>query len=227
MTKGQKEIFINSEGDKFYERNVKEYWIKGKIKNDQILQGIEFLNLQPKTVLEIGCSIGWRLHALSQKYRAKCFGIEPSLKAIKEGRRKYAKSAISLQRGTADILPFKDNMFDTVILGFCLYLCDRKDLFKIAYEVDRVLSDLGHIIIEDYHPTSFPYRNKYIYHPGMFSYKMDYSNMFSWNPAYKIIFKKIFFHLDFEQTNDPDERRSIIILKKDMQFSYPENPYSK
>ena len=51
--------------------------------------------------------------------------------------------------------------------------------------------------------------------------------MFSWNPLYTVIFKKIF-------TDDPkddklavDERRGVTILKKSMENAYPEEPFRK
>jgi ubiquinone/menaquinone biosynthesis C-methylase UbiE len=181
------------------------------------------LDLQPKTVLEIGCSNGWRLHAINQDYRAKCFGIDPSLEAISAGRKQFPQ--LSLEQGTADELPYEDNTFDTVIFGFCLYLCDRKDLFKIAYEADRVLADLGNIIILDFHPT-FPYRNDYSHYSELFSYKMKYSNLFSWNPIYSIMLEKVFTHSGAKQIDDPDDRLAVVILKKNLQHAYPDNPYS-
>ena len=54
---------------------------------------------------------------------------------------------------------FPDNFFDMIILGFCLYLCDRNKLFKIASEVDRVLKENSYLVIIDFYPGSFYYKN--------------------------------------------------------------------
>jgi len=157
--------------------------------NDQIINSMTYLGIKPRTVLEIGCSDGWRLEIINRKYKAKCYGIDPSEKAIMEGRENYP--SLNLEKGTAENLPYKNNQFETVILGFCLYLCDRDDLFKIACEVDRVLKNNGCIIILDFN-TPFAYRNNYIHFTGLYTYKMDYAKMFSWNPYYTVFFKKIF-----------------------------------
>lgn len=223
--KKQKDIFLNRAGDEWYERNKEDLkLLEDNIDNDPIFRCMEFLELQPKMVLEIGCSNGWRLHAISQKYKAKCFGVEPSPKAVSEGKRRFPQ--IPLQRGTADRLPFDKNVFDTVIFGFCLYKCDRDDLFKIAYEADRVLSNLGNIIIFDFHPP-FPYRNKNEHDSELFSYKMKHSNLFSWNPNYTVILEKISIHSGAKQSDDPDNLESVAVLKKNLQYAYPDNPYTK
>ena len=118
-----------------------------------------------------------------------------------------------------------DNFFDTIYLGFCLYLCERKDLFKIAYEVDRCLKDGGQVIVKDFYPP-FPYKNPYTHGEDMFSYKMDHSKMFSWNPEYTTIYQEIFTHSGYEDVNNANERLAFTILRKLSEGSFPDNPYS-
>jgi ubiquinone/menaquinone biosynthesis C-methylase UbiE len=190
---------------------------------DQILASMRALNLQPRSILEVGCSNGWRLAALRSAYSAICCGIDPSAESIKEGKALFPD--ISLEQGTADSLPFNEDMFDLVIFGFCLYLCDRKDLFKIAHEADRVLKDKGYIAILDFHPT-FPYRNKYKHLLGISSYKMNYANLFSWNPSYTVASQLIFNHEEMADISVPDERVSVSVLYKNTQYAYPENPFT-
>jgi SAM-dependent methyltransferase len=90
-----------------------------------------------------------------------------------------------VQQGTADILPFKDHYFDIIIFGFCLYLCDREDLFRIASEADRVLGEPGWLLIL-YFFSPFPKKNVYHFCKGVQSYKMDYRTLFTWHP-HKVI----------------------------------------
>ena len=45
--------------------------------------------------------------------------------------------------GTADKLPFEDQSVDILVYGFCLYLCDREDMFNIAAEANRVIKSSG------------------------------------------------------------------------------------
>jgi len=217
----QKEIFKASEGDQWFQRN-KNLLNSASGEDDEIVKIIKSLELFPKKTLEIGCSEGHRLGIISKAFKADCYGIDPSSIAINNGKRIYPN--IALQVGTADELPFDDNSFDMIIFGFCLYLCDRDDLFKIAYEADRCLQNKGALIIKDFYPP-FPYKNKYSHHEGIYSYKMNYSHMFTWNPAYSEISEIVFSHSGFAGRDLPDERLAIILLKKNMEYAYPEEPF--
>ncbi|MBD3353585.1 MAG: methyltransferase domain-containing protein, partial [Candidatus Lokiarchaeota archaeon] len=132
----QKEIFLNEEGDSWFNRN--------KCHDSQYLDKVPpFLELLLKyidknsKVLEIGCCNGRNLKYIREKTGAECYGIEPSEKAVEFGSLNF--SDIKLNIGTADDLPFKADFFDFVFFGFCLYLIDRKLLSKTIAEADRVL----------------------------------------------------------------------------------------
>jgi ubiquinone/menaquinone biosynthesis C-methylase UbiE len=171
-------------------------------------------------ILEIGCSNGSRLELIKEKLiEAECFGIDPSVEAIEVGKK---NNSLNLQVGTADCLPFADDFFDIILFGFSLYLCDRNDLFKIAYEADRCLCDNGHLIIKDFQPP-FPYMNRYKHFEGISSYKLDYSRMFSWNPVYTEIFNVVFTHQECIPVKIPDERVGVKILLKNSKYAYPNN----
>lgn len=61
----QKNIFMISEGDSYYNRNRDKLLELDKlISNDYILIGLRALSLSIQSVLEIGCSNGWRLEAI-------------------------------------------------------------------------------------------------------------------------------------------------------------------
>jgi ubiquinone/menaquinone biosynthesis C-methylase UbiE len=215
----QNEIFKKLEGNKYYARNKE----KLKTKDDYIIQAIVKIELNPNRILEIGCSNGWRLNLLKEIYGSDCYGIDPSSDAIQDGKKEF--KAIKLEQGTADILPYKNDAFDMVIYGFCLYLCDRSDLFKIAYEADRVLQDLGNIVIFDFY-APFPYKNPYSYHQGISSYKMNYANLFLWNPSYNLKYQKVFLHPPLTQ-GTADDLVSVMILEKNIREAFPDNPFKK
>ncbi len=219
---GQKKIFLKSEADQWFDRN-KELYDSQEEKDDRIIQILKSIELLPQKVLEIGCSNGNRLALIRTVFQAECWGIDPSSKAISEGKKRFPE--IALQVGTADILSFQDATFDTIIFGFCLYLCDRKDLFKIAYEADRCLKNEGTLIIQDFLPT-FPYKNKYSHLSGLYSYKMDYSKMFSWNPVYSEVANIVYSHSGFKDRDIPNEKIATIVLRKNRQYAYPEEPYN-
>jgi ubiquinone/menaquinone biosynthesis C-methylase UbiE len=224
--KYQEDIFLNEEGDKWFERNLEssEVDLKKRISHDKVIVCFEFLNLIPQNVLEVGCSDGWRLEGLRRKYKCKCSGVDPSSRAINHGKNTYPD--IELDISTANTLPYQSELFDSVIIGFCLYLCDREKLFKIAYEVDRVLKNNGNLFILDF-DSSFAYKNDYCHREGIFSYKMKYVNMFIWNPAYTQIYHESFSSEGGALGNNPDERISVDVLRKNMDYAYPLSPYRK
>ena len=104
-------------------------------------------------------------------------------------------------------------MFDIIVYGFCLYLCDRNDLFKIASEGNRVLRKNGFIIIYDFYSESYS-QNAYHHLNGIFSYKMDYSKLFCWHPAYTQMKLQLGSHNSAYITDDENERVALSVIRK-------------
>ena len=208
----QKEIFLSSEGDAWFARNKANLAIKqARLDDDPVLQ--EMSNFLPAEkgvrILEIGCGDGGRLVWLSRKWGADCVGLDPSTEAIVAARAK----GVDAVRGTADALQFEDRSFDIVIFGFCLYLCDREDLFRIAAEADRVLRSPGWLVIHDFFspsPSARPYRHR----PGVWSYKMDYRCLFAWHPDYVCLTHKVRHHDDTGYTDSADDWVAVSVLRK-------------
>jgi SAM-dependent methyltransferase len=215
----QKDIFRTSEGDAWYRRH-REAFTKAAPQDDRVILALQAVSLRPRKVLEIGCANGLRLSCIRSLFGAKCHGIDPSALAIKEGRARWRE--VSLRVGTAEALDFPDEAFDTIIFGFCLYLCDRRDLFRIACEADRCLRDGGTIVLSDFCPP-FPYRNRYRSRAGLHSYKMDYSRMFSWNPAYVETYRRVYGHPQAER--GPDYLEAVIMLWKSLAAGQPLEPF--
>ena len=219
----QKNAFLEGEADRWFARNAERLADFGDRRRcDEVVAALSGMDLKIGRIAEIGCADGWRLDMLRRRFGAACSGIDPSAEAVSSGRKRYP--ALDLQVATADRLPFASSAFDVVIFGFCLYLCDREDLFRIAAEADRVLTANGHIVIYDFIAT-FPYRNAYSHLPGLFSYKMDYAQMFLWNPAYRLIYQKLFSHGGVSDLTDIDNRLSVSVLGRNDAAAYPDNPY--
>lgn len=216
----QKDVFLSGEGDAWYRRNKSQLDL-ANANDDSVVELITQQKLVPKKVLEIGCASGKRLNTIHQIFGASCSGIDVSNEAVLAGNTQYP--SIKLNVGSADDLPFENESFDLVIFGFCLYLCDRKDLFKIASEADRVLKDKGMIIIKDFHPP-FPYKNKYSHCDNIFSYKMDYSRLFTWNPSYTLLSNNIVGHSSIDTRTIIDERISLSLIYKSMEDAYAQKP---
>lgn len=55
---------------------------------------------------------------------------------------------------------------------------------------------------------------------------MRYADLFLWDPAYTMIFKKLFTHSGAKEIDNADDRLSVVMLYKDISNAYPTNPYS-
>lgn len=222
--KSQKEIFSEKEADAWLERNRRAL-ANFDPKTDAIIRQLRPHLASDLTVAEVGCALAGRTAALAKITGGRGFGVDPSALAIAEAARLHPE--LSFRQATADALPWDDHSIDILIYGFCLYLCDRIDLFRIAAEGDRVLKNGGLLAILDFHPP-LPYRNAYSHQPGVFSYKMDNARLWSWNPAYVVISHEIFDHharaMPGESTFAPDERIAVSILKKLPAQAYPLSP---
>ena len=222
--KSQKEIFSEKEGDAWLKRNRRAL-ANFAPETDAIIRQLRPHLASDLSVAEVGCALAGRIDALTKITGGRGFGVDPSALAIAEAARLHPE--LSLRHATADALPWDDHSIDILIYGFCLYLCDRTDLFRIAAEGDRVLKNGGLLAILDFHPP-FPYRNAYNHQPGVFSYKMDYARLWSWNPAYMEISREVFDHqaraTPCESTFAPDECIAVSILKKLPAHAYPLSP---
>lgn len=209
----QKDIFLNVEGNAWFDRNEAALTKRSLPGDDPIL--MQLIALKPLTegaqlkILEIGCGNGVRLSWLKNNMNADCHGIEPSLKAVAVAR----ANGVQARQGTADSLPFESQSFDVVIFGFCLYLCDREDLFQISREADRVLKRKGWIAIQDFF-SPVPRANVYHHLAGVQTYKMDYRKLFDWHPDYECIAHRISHHCETSHTDDPNEWVAVSVMRK-------------
>jgi ubiquinone/menaquinone biosynthesis C-methylase UbiE len=206
----QKNLFLNSEGNKYFNRNKKKLDFIN-YENDPISIKVKKLIGQSKkfNILEVGCGDGKRLKYLKKQFsKSNFYGIDPSSKAISNPKN------VKLKKGTADKLPFRDNKFDIVIFGFCLYLCDDNDLFKICDETFRVSKENSWIIILDFYSENLYYK-KYKHNKKILARKMNYANLFSWHPNIDIESQAIMSHEDNNKwTDNSDNKISISCLRK-------------
>ena len=206
----QKEAFLSSEGDAWLARNEAALracdWSRDPV-------CVKLAALWPAgtraRVLEIGCSDGSRLKHLASAHGHQVCGVDPSEQAVARARER----GIQALRATADALPFADASSDVVIFGFCLYLCDDGDLFRIAQEADRVLAAPGWLLILDFEARAPLYR-PYHHRAGVTSRKMDYKSMYLWHPAYTLASHEKFDHRTLQWTDEPDEWVSLACLRK-------------
>jgi ubiquinone/menaquinone biosynthesis C-methylase UbiE len=172
-------------------------------------------------VIEIGCSNGRFLEQIRRITNCDAYGIDPSPVAIHDGKAKYPD--LRLNRGTADSLQYDDNYFDAVIFGFCLYLVDRGLLMRVVAEADRVLRGGGWLMVTDFDPE-IPHRRAFKHHEGIWTYKMQYADLWLANPAYVLVEKISFSHESEGFHPDPNERVASWVLYKQANSGYLEFP---
>ncbi len=146
---------------------------------------------------------------IAERTGSKVYGVDPSEMAVA-----YARTlGVDARVGTAEALPFETDLFDVVLFGFCLYLCDRDDLFRIAGEADRVLGPQGWIVIHDFYSPA-PIRRPYHHRSGLWSYKMDYRRMFDWHPDYSCLAHDVLHHVNQQFTDDESEWTAVSVMRK-------------
>jgi SAM-dependent methyltransferase len=183
----QSEIFLHSEGNRWLERN------RAKLGgHDIVLETLGLLNIKPMLAVEIGCADGWRLAEIRNKYGCSVFGVEPS----KIGCDEAAMRRIPTYQGTAESPPIPGGMADLLIYGFCLYLADPKDWFRIVMEGDRLLKPGGHLVIHDFAEGDFPFARPYKHCEGVMSYHVDFAGFWLANPLYVLVRRTMAYERD-------------------------------
>jgi len=214
----QKSAFLEGEGDQWFQRNpLNLTTLSTDIFNHRVANYVR----ESSRVLEIGCADGRRLYAIKQLARGlgTFTGVDPSREAIKNGAETFP--SLRLQLGTSDDTGLNES-FDLVLLGFCMYLCDRNLLIQSVAECDRMLDDNGILAILDFE-APFPARRRYSHLQGLWSYKMDYSRLFLASPAYSLL------EVVRQQISEPEghssldsrfDNLSLTILKKSLGAGY-------
>lgn len=196
----QADIFLDSEGDNWLERN------RDKLgERDPVSEAIERLGIKPQRVLEVGCSNGWRLASLRDKYGCEIYGVEPSRQACIEA----AALRVPVVQSSAAVLCVPGE-FDVVIYGFALYLCDPKDFLSIAREGDAVLADGGHLIIHDFAVPLHPFKRPYQHRDGIWSYHFDQPQLWLAHPAYSMVAGQM----------NASDGGAITVLRKNLQNAF-------
>lgn len=195
----QAQEFLAGEGEAWLDRNIH----KIDPDNDPVLAALDQYKIVPTKVLEVGCANGWRLEIMERMWGCEVEGIDPCY-ASKRG-----PSKAQVWAGTADNLFYSDKEYcDTIIYGWCLYLCDPEDYFKIALEGDRVLKDGGYLIVYDFH-AEHHYKTPYKHKKGLFSYHYDFSKLWLSHPAYSLYGRQV------------QGETSVTILHKNLKNAFP------
>ena len=213
-TPSQRQMYLEDEGDAWFQQNqkVNADQVSNWIYPDPLADWLEHLPWPcgPEvSVSEVGCGQGLRLTRIRQAKSWSVVGLDPSEKA------NAASKAAGCQEmtGAVETLPLKDHAVDLLIYGFCLYLCVRNHLFRIAAEAHRVLTPKACLAILDFwspHQVS----NTYHHLPGIQSYTDSPPCMFNWNPFYAITYHRLRHHTNRAYTNYPQEWLASRLLRR-------------
>lgn len=175
MDFNQSDIFLKSEGNRWFERNQR-YLKKTALKHDLPLLLLQLYHLKPKSALEVGAANGYRLEALHRLYKCKVTGVEPSDLAINDAKRHFP--FVKMVKGLAHDFAVSGT-FDLVIAYFVFHWIDRALLLASVAALDRCLADGGYLILGDFSPDG-RLKTKYHHLPRkrVFTYKQDYASLF-------------------------------------------------
>jgi SAM-dependent methyltransferase len=207
----QRDVFLSGEGDAWFQRNRRDQPLVSAT-DDPLLPALLDIPLEAgagTSVVEVGCGQGLRLHTLAREKGWLVHGLDPSAEAVAAA----TELGVDARVGTAEQLPYASRSVDLLIFGFCLYLCDRDDLFQIAAEAHRVLKPSSWLAILDFW-SPWPRSNPYCHRPGLQSYKSNLPEMFLWNPSYIITDHRVRHHGAGTHTDDVDELVAATVIRK-------------
>lgn len=222
----QDRIFLDNEGNNWFRRNKSALDETDKI--DWPFHVLNFIDFKVKigSVLELGCSNGYRLDKIRSKLLPDCrfVGIDAGAEAIEYGRMKF--EGLELFQGLLSDIPLKEE-FDLVIVNFVLHWVDRKTLFRSIGEIDRVIKDGGLLVLGDFLPD-YQQRRRYHHLPNehVYTYKQDYAKIFESFGTYRELARFTFNHDNVSgYTLEPalsSERGFCSLLHKSHESYYPE-----
>ncbi len=118
----------------------------------------------PKTILDIATGTGDLAIAMTQTGAEKIVGLDISPGMLEVGKEKILEknlqNTIEMVVGDSEDLPFDDNSFDAVTVGFGVR--NFENLEKGLAEIYRVLKPEGtFMVLETSVPTKFPFKQGY------------------------------------------------------------------
>lgn len=172
---GQDAVFLDGEGDAWFERN-RAHLNAFNAKTDQPLEMLRRFGVKPRRVLELGCSNGARLAWLRDEWGAEVVGSDVSAAAVADGRERYG---LDLRHGPAGA-GVGESGFDLVVLSFVLHWVEREKLDAVLAAVDAALAKDGLVMLGDFAADQDQDVLYHHYGPGdVFTYKRDYARLLS------------------------------------------------
>jgi len=208
----EEQAALGADGDRYHRVN---YDGIGTIA-DPAFEQMEIINaVSPiRSVLEIGCTTGFRLEKARKTFGARGSGLDASQSAIAEGKELYPDIDIRSGFAPQDLDFWSGLTFDTIVLGHLLYLLPRTSLFLLAAKVDSLLSEGGHLIVIDFiaHCDTV---SSYTHQESLQVFKGDPSAPWSWHPQYFLVHRNVYpLSTESSTQRETNQWQSIDVLRK-------------
>ena len=158
-------------------KNHKKYWKNRKIDWNQAyfnldhphrdliiraLRGMKFA-----TVYEIGCGAGANLYKIQQTFGVRVGGIDINPDAIEEAKKHLRIDSI-MEASDIDSIFMNDKSVDVLLSDMTLIYIGPLKMRKVMKEIVRITR--RHILLVEFHSTSFWKRLRLYFKTGYFSY---------------------------------------------------------
>lgn len=221
----QDNVYLDTEADNFFYRNKYNFANlpeKKQVLIDQFANYVD--NTKIDNILEIGCHIGDLLDYSVKKFSAKKgYGIEPSVKAVQEGNKRFGKTC-KLVKGIAsnDHVLKKIPVCDLVIINDVFCWISRDSILRSIANIDEHLGDNGYLIIRDFLPDRFiRNQNMHVENFEVFCHKIigSHAEIFKQIGNYQLLGSRVFTDVSLtlsttQQYSDTENRWVDIILQK-------------
>ena len=116
----------------------------GGSRGDYIVNAVDTLDTPVRSILDIGCSFGWTLDALTGKALA-LVGVDTDKAALQQAKNNYPH--IEFMHQNASTLPFESNTFDVAVLSEVIEHVGDENKQLVIDEAHRVLRTGGVFIL--------------------------------------------------------------------------------
>lgn len=218
----QETIFVRKEADAWFTRNATTV-VKAASPEHRVLAALRQVDL-PKAgvLLDIGGSSGMIAEGFRQEHSSwTCRVVEPSGEAIAAGAEafphvEFSQGSIAQPEG----LPWGEA--DVVLVSGVFCWVDRRLLSRAICNVDVALKPSGLLVISDFDPP-FLRANPYHHHPGLYTYKQDYAEIFRQLGTYHLLYRHsetMTSHSASDEGDRYDCQWATSVLRKDLQGRY-------
>ena len=113
---------------------------------DRLLERLDYIKLEPKRILDLGCATGYSSNLLHKRYKKTCIiALDPAYKmtqCVKNQPRWFRRTtSITSVTGWYNQLPFADQSIDLIFSNLSLHW--QADWPSLAHELNRILSPEG------------------------------------------------------------------------------------